>query len=247
MIADLWAVLWKELKELPLRQGRGLLGKSPFSALVFPLVFGVFLPWQMGHAWVESPSTLSYWAWVPLLLVTSVVADSFAGERERHTLETLLASRLPEPAILLGKVAAAVVYGWGMTMVSFLLGLVTVNVAHARGQLLLYPANVAAGVVVLSLLGAGLAASAGVLISLRAPTVRQAQQTLSLAILVLLFGGIYGLRALPPAWQAALLGPLERAGITQVVLVAAAGLVLLNLVLLALAMARFQRARLILD
>ena len=70
-------------------------------------VFGVFLPLQNGASWVTSPITMVYWAWMPLMLVTGVIADSFAGERERHTLETLLASRLPDRAILLGKVAAA--------------------------------------------------------------------------------------------------------------------------------------------
>ena len=38
--------------------------------------------------------TTVMWMWFSLLLVINVVADSFAGERERHTLETLLASRL---------------------------------------------------------------------------------------------------------------------------------------------------------
>jgi ABC-type Na+ efflux pump permease subunit len=41
-----------------------------------------------------------------------MITDSIAGERERQTLETLLASRLPDRAILLGKVAAITLLGW---------------------------------------------------------------------------------------------------------------------------------------
>ena len=59
------------------------------------------------------------------------VADSFAGERERHTLETLLASRLPDRAILFGKVLAAVGYGWVLVMLMLVLSLVTVNLTVA--------------------------------------------------------------------------------------------------------------------
>jgi ABC-2 type transport system permease protein len=246
VIADVWTVLWKEWKQLTLRQGRGL-GRGLLGTLMIPLVFGIFLPWQTGREWVTSPAVLIYWAWVPLFLVSSVVADSFAGERERHTLEALLASRLSDRAILLGKLAAAVSYGWGVTMVSLLLGLVTVNLAHGRGELLLYPAEIAAGIVLLSFLGAGLMASIGVLVSLRSPTVRQAQQVMSLATMALLFGVIYGFRALPPALQEALLRPLLRVGATQVVLLAATVLILLDVVFLVAAIARFQRARLTLD
>ena len=68
------------------------------------------------------------WSWVPLMLVAGVVADSFAGERERHTLETLLASRLSDEAILVGKVTAAVGYGWGFTLVMAVVSLVSVNI-----------------------------------------------------------------------------------------------------------------------
>ena len=132
-------------------------------------------------------------------------------------------------------------------MVSLLLGLVTVNLAYGRGELLLYPADVAVGIILLSFLAAGLMAGIGVLISLRSPTTRQAQQVMSLATMGLLFGVIYGLRALPPALQEAILGPLMRLRVAQMVFWAAAALLVLDGVFLAAAMARFRRARLILD
>ena len=243
MIADIRTVIWKEWREVLAWGGpRGRLG-----ILMVPLVFGVFLPWQTGRAWVESPIALVYWAWVPLFLVSSVIADAIAGERERHTLETLLASRLSNRAILLGKVAAAVGYGVGISWLSLLLGLVTVNVAHGQGALLLYPLAVGLGIVTFSVLGASLAAAAGVLISLRAATARQAQQTLSIATMLLLFVPVFGLQALPQEWQARLFETLASMELMSLVFIVAAILGCLTAGLLAVGMARFQRAQLILD
>jgi ABC-2 type transport system permease protein len=244
MLHDITAVMWKEFKELLFQ--RGSLRGGWLGLVMFVAVFGILLPLQSGRGWVESPTGLAVWAWVPFLLVSSVVADSFAGERERHTLETLLASRLPDRAILFGKLATAVGYGWGFALLSLLVGLVTVNLVHGGGQLLLYPAWIAAGIVVLSFLVASLAAGAGVLISLRAATVRQAQQTFSILNLIL-FIPLFLLPVLPEAWQNRIAGAAMQADVKQIVLAVAAVLLLIDLALLGAVLARFQRSRLILD
>lgn len=245
MIADVWTVAWKELKELLFLRGSW---RGGFVAmLVVPLfMLGVLIPWQMGRLWV-SPLMLLNWAWVPAFLVAAVIADSFAGERERHTLETLLASRLPDRAILFGKFGASVGYGWGLSVLGMLLGLITVNLTHRGGGLILYPANLAVGAVVLILLAAGLMAAVGILVSLRASNVRQAQQTLSIASLVVFFGGIYGFSALPAGFRKQVAVALSTFGYSKVIVLVAAALLIADAVLLAAAMARFQRARLILD
>jgi ABC-2 type transport system permease protein len=59
---------------------------------------------------------------------------SVAGERERRTLETLLASRLDERAILFGKLLAARAYGWGLTLLSLLLGAASVSLAYGTAS-----------------------------------------------------------------------------------------------------------------
>jgi ABC-2 type transport system permease protein len=249
MITDIVTVAQKELKEIIQARAGGRLSTRGgwLNLLLIIGVFGVFLPYQNGPGWIDSPGTLLLWAWVPLFLVSSVTADSFAGERERHTLETLLASRLSDQAILLGKVAAAVLYGWGLALVSVVLGLITVNVAFWDGAPRLYPANIAVAGVLLGLLGAGLSATAGVLVSLRASSVRQAAQTLSLGIMLLLFVPILGLQALPAGTQEALFARLMGLGLNQILVGVVGVLLLLDLGLLAAGMARFKRARLILD
>lgn len=243
MITDIWTIVWKEWKEVLLQRGATRRGWLNLAVLV--AVFGVFLPLQTGRAWVTSPMVLAAWAWVPMILVTNVIADAIAGERERHTLETLLASRMPDQAILLGKVLAAVLYGWGVAMVNLILGLITVNVAHWSGRVLWYPAITAVGGPLLSLGMAGLAAGAGVLVSLRAPTVRQAQQTMGVTTMLLVWLPILGMTLLPKSWQANLARAQvqpDRALVLALVLLAVA-----DGVLVTIARARFRRSRLILD
>jgi ABC-2 type transport system permease protein len=245
MMVDVWTVMRKEWKEILFL--RGSLRGGAIGLLIMLGVFGIVLPLQTGRAWVESPMVLVYWVWVPLFLVSGVIADSFAGERERHTLEALLSTRLSDRSILFGKIGAAVGYAWGVTLVCLLLGLATVNLAYGRGEWLVYPAEVGWGILGLSLLGATLVANAGVLISLRASSVRQAQQTLSIAIMLLLFVPIFGSQALPAGWRRRIAEALMMADVTQAVLIAVAVLVVLDFGLLIAAMARFKRARLILS
>ena len=245
MIADVLTVAWKEWRELLQLGGSHRGGR--FSLVMLVLVFGVFLPFQSGAEWVESPATVFYWGWVPLMLVSGAVADSFAGERERHTLETLLASRLPDRAILLGKMAAAIAYGWGLVIVMLVLSLVTVNLSARTGPLLMFPWRFAVGAPLLAFLGAGLAATAGVLVSLRAQTVRQAAQTLNVGVLLLVFIPVLGMQALPEAWRAQIGAWTMTTGVDGLLWVSAAVLAALDLAFLAAAFARFRRARLVLD
>ena len=245
MIRDVLTVAWKEWREL-LQLGGSFRG-GRLSLVILLGVFGVFLPLQSGADWVRSPATVFYWGWVPLMLVGGAVADSFAGERERHTLETLLASRLPDAAILVGKMLAAVSYGWGLVLAMLVLSLVTVNVTAGAGTPLLFPWRFAVGAPLLALLGSALAASAGVLVSLRAPTVRQAAQTLNVGILLLIFLPVLGLQALPESWKAQASAWVLSVGADGLLWSVAAALAVLDLALTAAALARFRRARLVLD
>jgi len=244
-MADVFTVAWKEWRELLQLGGSHRGGR--FSLVILIGVFGVFLPLQAGADWVQSPATVFYWGWVPLMLVGSAVADSFAGERERHTLETLLASRLPDSAILLGKMFAAVTYGWGLVLIMLVLSLVTVNLSARTGPLLMFPWRFAVGAPLLALLGSGLAATAGVLVSLRAPTVRQAAQTLNVGVLLLIFVPVLGMQALPDSLKAQMAARAMAIGVDGLLWVSAGLLALLDLSLLAVAFARFRRSRLVLD
>ena len=64
---------------------------------------------------------------IPLAVSTILAADGFAGERERGTLELLLAAPLDERELLLGKVLAALIPGVISSWATFLLMVPTVN------------------------------------------------------------------------------------------------------------------------
>ena len=245
MISDILAVTWKDLKEFLMQ--RGSLRGTLTNLLLMMFVFGVILPLQSGRAWVESPISLVAWAWMPLFLATGMIADSFAGERERHTLETLLASRLSDRAILFGKMLAGISYSLSMTVLLLTVGLVTVNLSDWTGRLALYPPLTIAGFFVFGTLGAGLVAGIGVLLSLRAATVRQAAQSLSIGILFLVWIPILAIQFLPSSISGKALDALALLDGRLVVPSALLCLAALDALVVALALSRFQRDRLILD
>jgi ABC-2 type transport system permease protein len=103
-----------------------------------------------------------------------------------------------------------------------------------------------AGAPLLALLGAVVAAGAGILVSLRASTVRQAAQTLNVAILALIIVPAFGVGLLPVVWQARI-GLWFRHASPNGLLWGSAGVMLCGAIaLMAAARARFKRARLLL-
>jgi ABC-2 type transport system permease protein len=244
MIADILNVAGKELREiLTFGDARG---RSKFSLLILILIFGIIFPLQNGRDWVDSPTSIMIWGWMPFIWVSGVVADLFAGERERHTLESLLATRLSDQAILFGKLLAALTYGFLLTWVIMLVSLLTVNIGYGRSGLLFYPFEITVGALVFSILISGLSASIGVLVSLRAGSVRQAQQMMSVGMLVL-FLPFMLIQFVPEAWLIALGRLAANVSPVQAAMWIAAGLVILETILIAIARRLFQRSKLILD
>ncbi len=233
---DIITIMWKEWKDA-LFQG----GWRAWSRPVLLIgILGVVEPLLGKNTWMDlSPIELVVFLWFAFFVIISIVADSFAGERERHTLETLLASRMPDRAILLGKVAMVVLYGWGVMVIGLFLGAGVYNLAH-QALPAFYPTDMLLFTLVLGLLVGTLGASAGVLISLRISTVRQAQQTLSIGTLILGGAVIALLQLLPKDF-------FQTFTLDQILLMASGVVVLLDIVLLAFTLARFQRAKLILS
>ena len=241
---DIWTVMLKEWKELSLWDGGW---SSILSLAAFVALIGVFLPWQVGPPWITAPWVMLFWSWMPLFLVTTITADSFAGERERRTLETLLATRLPDWAILFGKVGAAVAWVWAGTLICLPTGVVTVNLSRPTGGLLLYEPGGVVGIAAVALLAGVLGSALGVLVSLRASSVRQAQQTLTVCVLSFFMLPLFGLKLLPAAWLGRLLDLFMAGDTAGVAFALGTVFAAFDAVLLMLALARFQRGRLLLD
>jgi ABC-2 type transport system permease protein len=236
-MSDVWTMVWKEWKDL--------LGSGERSDLFRPLwivgIMGIVLPLTFRLRWIGlDPGPILLMSYIPFLLITTFIGDAIAGERERHTLETLLASRISDRAILLGKVLVTVGFSWALSVVSLLLGAVVVNLARGQGRWVFYsPISLFVVLLGFSLLTTILAASGGVLISLKSATVRQAAQTMVLGELVLGLG-VYGVVRLMPASLTASLTT------SQAVLIVMGALAVLDAILLAASLASFRRSRLIL-
>lgn len=244
MITDILTVAGKELREIfTFGDARG---RGKFSLVILIGVFGVFFPLQSGREWVTSSMSIMVWGWMPFLWVSGIVADLFAGERERHTLEALLATRLSDQSILFGKLLAALTYGFSLTWIVLLSSIVTINVVYGKDGLLFYPLETTIGALVVSILVSGLSGSIGVLVSLRAGSVRQAQQAMSAGMLVL-FLPFMLLQFIPTAWLEAGANLLENVQPMQVAGGLAVFLLALEIILIAIAKRLFQRSKLILD
>lgn len=233
-------MMWKESKGMLRHRG----SRARFLVILLaPFLLAVIFPLKHGAAWVQDLDSVFIAVFFPIILVSITIPDSFAGERERNTLETLLASRLPDRAILFGKVAISVALAWGATLASIVVGLVIVNVAHWEGHLLLLTPTLFLADVIVSFLLATLAAGAGVLISLRSQTVQEAMQTLTAVVL------------LPPMLLGMLITVMSdqvreiasNLKSEQMLLIIVIFLAVVDLVVFFEMMTRFRRSRLYLD
>ena len=233
---DLWTMIWKEWKDFLWSGGR--------SDLLRPLlnltVLGVILPLSFGPDWIHlAAAPVLIVLFTPFMFVILIISDAIAGERERHTLETLLASRISDRAILLSKVLVTVGYNWVMTFLCLLLGDVIVNWSQRLEPWEFYQSiRLFTVVLVLCFLTALLAASGGVLISLKSITVRQASQTMLLGLILFGLAIATVVKLLPPELTASLTTP-------QMVLIILLVMVVLDAILLVASLFSFQRSRLL--
>ena len=247
MMTDILTVMWKDRRGL-LTQG-GSRSRAILTLLVAVVMIAIELPLQMGDEWFGTAWSLIAVFILPLLLVGTAVPESFAGERERHTLPTLLASRLPDRAILFGKLGLAIGYGWVATLILLVVSLIAANLVAWQGHFVFYAPLLAVSDVVISLLMSGLTGSLGVLISLRSATVQGAQQALMGALLIplmlLQIVPIVLMSVVPDG--RAMINQITKVDFATVITAVIVVLALLDIGLFEAARARFKRARLILD
>jgi ABC-2 type transport system permease protein len=234
VISDTRTIAGKELREiLTTATGRGEARRRlPLRSVVLPIGLGILFGLQIAGGTGEP--AVFFVGVMAMTTTIALVSDTIAGERERHTLETLLASPAADTAILRGKLLAVVGYAWAVA----LLELATIEVTsgalgHALG------ARPLAIVAALSLLDATLAAGFGVQFSLRAPTVRVSARRLGqvsfLIIVPVSAINVLAITDTNDSWYPAVLAT------------AFVALIVVDLALLALAQARFRRGRLLLD
>jgi ABC-2 type transport system permease protein len=243
MTADIATVLWKEWRSLVGGRSRRQLlligGVLAIQVLIFPI--------EDPQGWVKDPVLIGVLGVVmPMLVVGVIVPDAIAGERERHTLATLLASRLPARAILSGKLGFAVVLGWLTGLLMLAVGLVVANLAAAPSAFLLYETETLVVVLGLGFLVALLAGGIGFFVSLRASTAQEAQQLTGVGMMLPIFLGSAVIMLLMSNED--LRGMIEGLRSLDMVFVAAALMGVIAIVdagLLVAADRRFRRGRLL--
>jgi ABC-2 type transport system permease protein len=221
--------------------------KKTLFSIFFPvLMMAIVFPLQMSEEWMGSAWSLVAAFLIPMITVGVVVPQAFAGERERHTLETMLASRLPDRAILFGKLLTAIAAGWGLTLLVMLVSLIPANALSWTGRVRIFDLDVALANVFVSLLISGVMASLGVLVSLRSTTAQGAQQTLIAALMI----PLVILQLVPMLFLSVIPGGREilkqvlSINFGHFALVVGGILLVLNVGLLLAAMNRFKRSRL---
>lgn len=142
---------------------------------------------------------------LPLMTASVVAADSFAGERERKTLEALLYTPTSDRELFLGKVLAPWVAAVSVSLLAFCAYAVIVNAIAAPFIGYVFFPNLMWIILVLwvSPAAAGLGLSSMVLVSARVNSFQEAYQLGSMVVLplmLLLFGQMAGLIFFSPAF-----------------------------------------------
>ncbi len=134
---------------------------------------------------------------IPVMGSSVIAADSFAGEKERNTLEALLATPLTDSELLLGKILVSFIPGMGVTILGFLLYTATTDYLtfESFGTYIMPTMPWLVMIFVLapmiSLLGVGVS----VIVSSKVKGFREAQQLsalLVIPVMALLFGQATG-------------------------------------------------------
>jgi ABC-2 type transport system permease protein len=173
---------------------------------------------------------------IPIMASSVIASDSFAGEKERKTIEALLATPLSDSELLMGKILVSFAPAISVTVVSFLVYTVVVDLLtfNDYGWLLLPTVSwllmIFGMAPAIALLGIGVS----VIISAKVKGFREAQQIsalLVLPVLALLFGQATG---------SLILGPLVVSGLTIAIL-------LLDLLVFRVSLRLFNREEIIVN
>ena len=244
------AMLWKEwlgIRSMFLPPNLFLSGV--WTLVVLILAFGVYEPIKSGPDWILSPSMLfSSMILIPFCISGTLTPDSFAGERERHTLEPLLATPLSDQVLLYGKLVFPAILGWTAAMMALLAGIFAANnfslscnpfMSHFGTILFTGIGSVAFSIFITII---------GVAASLHALNVMQAQLKLVTAIFPLLLIPAFLIGPFSPVQLGSFANQLlPSIGLNQLLLWTAAGTMMLNGILILITQVRFHRKELIMD
>lgn len=250
MMENLSTMLWKEWKEYMVRGNSKI---DNFLLLVgFPvflvLFFGVYFPWSTGSILLGSIFSLMTYMLFPIVFVTGLVMESFIGERREHTLETLLASCIPDNAIVLGKVVAAFGYVSIPLAISFVIGLAIIAISRGVSSIFNTMMTLELGIFIISILACLLSAFISALASLKAKTMIDAQIFFIAIVFALVVATIIAplvvLSLIPAEWKNWVINTVS-INVFNILIISIAVIMAFNLVFYMVAIRSFKRTRMV--
>jgi hypothetical protein len=181
------------------------MAKQAITILLIVLVFGIFVPWYKGFAFLD-PLMISAYSCLAIIFVAPASAEAFGTLPPDSSRSELLA-----------KLFTIVAYGWGVCVVILGSGIITVNLVRWHGRLLLPGTPVLVSCLLFSFTGALAFGSAAALLA-RRTTPRSAKAILRLAFLLILLFLAFGNRFLPNSWRSTIDAELTTEGITSLAL-----------------------------
>lgn len=193
----LFVFLMGSLKMSPSDQEETLRMISRMPATLRAPLEGMTIP-QMSVHFMLNQFLAPMFLIVPLMVASVVAANGIAGERERRTIESLFYTSATDEEIYFGKVLAAFVPAMLVSLVSFLLASITINLSGYRlfGYLFFPSLTWTLVFVLLSPPIAFLALAVTVMISAKSKGFQEAQQmggVLVLPIILIVIGQVSGI------------------------------------------------------
>ncbi|MHB1461407.1 MAG: ABC transporter permease subunit [Armatimonadota bacterium] len=238
MVRDILTVIQKEMWEY--WQMRG--SKAPWRGHLFAIILFSIWPAMSGAVLMGSPWCALMWAWIVTIMTTPYVADSFAGERERHTMDTLLSSRLSDGAIVVGKLLSASLCSWMTGMASLPIAVLLANLLSPNHSVHLHP-TVWFTAPILALSMAFMVAGYTSIVVVKAVTVKQATQTASYGTIFIIIIPLLAMRFLPQHTVQQFMASLGKLHPVPVLLSASAIAVVVGMISSAFGLMRFSGLR----
>lgn len=216
--------LWESFGDRSSRRG------GVIQAAVLVVGLGFLTPRVDVEGWLAgAPTSIAFFAFIPGVAAASMAADAFAGERERRTLETLLATPVSEAVLLAGKALASIVFGSAVGSLGLVVA--TTTIRAASGVPFLPSLTQILGALGATLASSSAMAAAAIVVSMLVPVARATQQIISV-------GTMFVYAVLAVAW-----GALHLAVTWRNVFLAETVMVVLAIGALGVARALFRRER----
>lgn len=124
-IETIFHVVKKEIKEL--KNNRAFIMYYLYIIILTGVVLPLFTEFNTG-IWGVSMYLLIIVCFIGIIIPSTLISDSFAGEKERKTLETLISTPITITALYLGKVFFAIIVTECIIVIVYISNLIVYNV-----------------------------------------------------------------------------------------------------------------------